>query len=153
MGYAFGAQRARRSVGGIGAVLVLAFMQVNEPEPGQEIYWIAALMAAAIGVVFWQLLKAKDDVCATKDATIAAERARTVRAEAQADQLLRDEAAMKDTIKEQSAIIARAVEVVQQAAAGSLAAAEASKVNTGKLDSILQRLADESVKPKGGSVQ
>jgi hypothetical protein len=42
---------------------VLAFLQdVNlGPEPGQELYWIAGLMASAIAALFWQLLKAKDD--------------------------------------------------------------------------------------------
>lgn len=108
-------------------------MQVEPPTPGQEIYWIAALMATALVAMFWQLVKSKDAAC-------DAERARANRSEGQVDALLKDEAAMKDTIKEQSAIIARAVEVVQQAAAGSLAAAEASKLNTGKLDTILQRL-------------
>lgn len=48
-------------------VAALAFA-VDAPEPGKEIYWLVGVMAAgiggvasAVGVIFWQLLKSKDD--------------------------------------------------------------------------------------------
>lgn len=37
-------------------------LQIDQPIPGQEIHWVAALLAGAIPVLFWALMKAKDQL-------------------------------------------------------------------------------------------
>jgi len=34
--------------------------EITSPEPGQEVYWLLGLLATACGLLFWQLISAKD---------------------------------------------------------------------------------------------
>jgi hypothetical protein len=42
--------------------MIVLLLQVDSPLPGQEIYWIAGLMAVAIPALFLALIKAKDQL-------------------------------------------------------------------------------------------
>ena len=89
----------------IPAVLPL-FQNVVPPEPGKEIYWIAGLLAGAIGFLFWQMREADKARHTEKDAIIK-------RGHDREDRLLEADAARTETMRHLTAQVETAAKLTQ----------------------------------------
>lgn len=80
--------------------VALLLAQVDAPEPGKEIYWIAGLMAVAIVGLFWEFVKSKNQQIAKGDQ--------------REDRLVADAAVFGPTIREQGSAVVSLVGAVEK---------------------------------------
>jgi hypothetical protein len=126
-------------------VLFLLFDTIPAPLPGQEIYWIAGLLATGIGVLFWQLKEAGAR-------EVAAVRESLVRCQSREDKLIEADAVKTTAVRDLTVQSTRAADLTAQVLQGSGALREGIDRNSKQIDECVST-ANKALETMGQSIQ
>lgn len=117
-------------------IAAVLFQSVPIPSPNDAPWpWVATLAVMGLGVVFWQLLAAKDQIAKT-------ERERAQRCEGREDSLVAADVRKTEVIRDQKEVIVKASEVAGQAASASLGNRDLLQGLGVKVDDLTRRTDD-----------